>query len=48
MTPKLLLIAALMAALPALTGCAPLVVGAAGALAADEIMEQENGGDGLF
>ena len=31
-----------------LSGCAPVVIGAAGAVVADEVIEQEKGGDGLF
>ncbi|WP_374429183.1 hypothetical protein [Tabrizicola sp.] len=40
----------LMAALLMLTlaGCAPLVVGGAAAVVADEVVEQDKGGDGLF
>ncbi len=40
----------LMAALLLLTmaGCAPLLIGGAGAVVADEVIEQEKGGDGLF
>lgn len=30
------------------SGCAALVIGAAGAVVADEAVEQKNGGDGLF
>lgn len=37
----------LMAAL-AVTGCAPLIIGGAGAIVADEVVEQDKGGDGLF
>jgi len=37
----------LMAALTA-SGCAPLVVGGAVAVVADEAIEQDQGGDGLF
>ena len=39
-----------LAALLALTvaGCAPLVVGGAVAVVADEAIEQDQGGDGLF
>lgn len=29
-------------------GCAPLIIGGAGAVVADEVVEQEKGGDGLF
>jgi hypothetical protein len=32
----------------ATAGCAPLVIGGATAVVADEVIEQENGGDGLF
>ncbi len=32
----------------AITGCAPLVIGGAVAVVADEAIEQEKGGDGLF
>ncbi len=32
----------------AVSACAPLVVGGAVAVVADEVIEQENGGDGLF
>jgi hypothetical protein len=40
----------LMAALVLLTmaGCAPLLIGGAGAVVADEVVEQDKGGDGLF
>lgn len=40
----------LMAALLMLTmaGCAPLVIGGAAAVVADEAIEQDQGGDGLF
>lgn len=40
----------LMAALLMLTmaGCAPLLVGGAAAVVADEAVEQDKGGDGLF
>lgn len=37
----------LIAAL-AISGCAPLLIGGAAAVVADEAVEQENGGDGLF
>jgi hypothetical protein len=30
------------------SGCAPLIIGGATAVVADEIVEQEKGGDGLF
>ncbi len=31
-----------------MTGCAPLLIGGAGAIVADEAIEQDQGGDGLF
>lgn len=31
-----------------LAGCAPLIVGGAAAVVADEVVEQDRGGDGLF
>lgn len=31
-----------------LAGCAPLIIGGAGAVVADEVVEQDKGGDGLF
>jgi len=31
-----------------MSGCAPLLVGAAGAVVLDEAAERSNGGDGLF
>lgn len=39
-------LAALVAGL--LAGCAPLLIGGAGAIVADEAIEQDQGGDGLF
>jgi hypothetical protein len=41
-------ILALVLAALAVTGCAPLVVGGAVAVVADEAVEQDKGGDGLF
>jgi putative component of membrane protein insertase Oxa1/YidC/SpoIIIJ protein YidD len=41
------LVAALLALL-SLSACAPLLVGGAVAVVADEAIEQEKGGDGLF
>ena len=32
----------------AMSGCAPLLVGGAGAVIVDEAIEQDQGGDGLF
>lgn len=40
--------AAVLAMILALSGCAPLVVGGAVAVVADEAIEQDQGGDGLF
>lgn len=39
-----------LAGLLALTvaGCAPLLIGGATAVVADEVVEQDKGGDGLF
>ena len=31
-----------------LSGCAPVIIGGAAAIVADEVIEQEEGGDGLF
>jgi hypothetical protein len=31
-----------------MAGCAPLIIGGAGAVVADEVIEQDQGGDGLF
>ena len=41
-------VAVALAAMVALSGCAPLLIGGAGAVVADEAIEQEQGGDGLF
>jgi hypothetical protein len=32
----------------ATAGCAPLIIGGAGVVVADEVIEQDQGGDGLF
>jgi hypothetical protein len=32
----------------AMSGCAPLLIGGAGAVVVDEAIEQDQGGDGLF
>jgi hypothetical protein len=42
-----LAVVVLMAALM-VSGCAPLLIGGAGAVVADEVIEQDQGGDGLF
>ena len=39
---------ATLAGLTAISGCAPLVIGGAAAVVADEAIEQDKGGDGLF
>lgn len=39
---------AAMLALSLAAGCAPLIIGGAGAVVVDEVIEQEQGGDGLF
>jgi hypothetical protein len=39
---------AILAAFVLVGGCTPLVVGGAAAVVADEAIEQEKGGDGLF
>ena len=46
MTPRLPLLALL--ALTLLSACAPLVVAGAGAVVADAVVEENQGGDGLF
>lgn len=45
-TPWILLTA--LVSIATLTACAPLVVGGAAAVVADEAIEQDKGGDGLF
>ncbi len=47
MTTKLTVLLALLA-LPFATACVPVALGVGGAIVADEIVEQEQGGDGLF
>lgn len=47
MHTKLWLVITLVAG-TALSGCAPIIVGAAGAVVADKVVEDQNGGDGLF
>lgn len=42
------LIVALVLASSTLSGCAPLIIGAAGVVIADEALERKRGGDGLF
>ena len=48
MQSKLGLILAIAATWAVLSGCVPLVIGAGGAVLADKLVEQEQGGDGLF
>ena len=48
MQGKFWLILVLVTAGAAMSGCVPLMAGAGGAVLGDQIMEQENGGDGLF
>jgi len=48
MQRKLRLILAIVATWAVLSGCVPLVIGAGGAVLADKLVEQEQGGDGLF
>jgi len=45
---KFWLLFALVIASAGISGCTAVVVGGAGALIADEVMEQKNGDDGLF
>jgi len=45
---KLWLVLALVASGATISGCVPLVVGAAGAVVVDEVIERKQGGDGLF
>ncbi len=47
MNRKILLIL-MLAALPSLSACGAALVGAGGAVVADKVAEEENGGDGLF
>jgi hypothetical protein len=38
----------LLVSVLSLTACAPLLIGGAGVVVADEVIEQDKGGDGLF
>ncbi len=38
----------LLVSTTALSACSPLIVGAGAAVIADEVIEREKGGDGLF
>lgn len=48
MQKNLGLIIVLLMAATTLSGCAAVAVGAAGAVVADKVVEDRNGGDGLF
>ena len=48
MTNKFWLILTLVTGATALSGCVPVAIGAAGVVIADEAIEQDQGGDGLF
>ena len=48
MKNNLFLTLALMVAGATFSGCVPVLIGAAGAVAVDEVLEQKQGGDGLF
>lgn len=48
MNRKILIVLALVAGNTLLTGCGPLIIGAAAVVVADEVAERKNGGDGLF
>lgn len=45
---RTLAIVTLLTAATLLSACAPLLIGGAGAVVADEVIEQDQGGDGLF
>ena len=45
---KKLWIAIALATLVATSGCAPLLIGGGAAVVADQAVEKEKGGDGLF
>ncbi len=48
MTPRLILTFALLASTSLLSACAQLAIGAGAAVIADEVVEDQRGGDGLF
>jgi hypothetical protein len=48
MQNKLWLILVLAASSAALSGCVPVAFGAAGAVIADKVVEDQKGGEGLF
>jgi predicted small secreted protein len=41
-------IAALILTAALLSGCGPIIIGAGGAVLADKVVEDQQGGDGLF
>lgn len=45
---RIWILAGLALAAALMSGCGPLVVGAGGAVIADQAVEDERGGDGLF
>ena len=48
MRNKVWLLLALVTGSAVLAGCVPVAIGAAGAVIADEAIENDQGGDGLF
>ncbi len=48
MQKMILAVLALVTAAAAISGCAPLLIGGGAAVVADEAIEQDQGGDGLF
>ena len=48
MTYRTLGLVALLLATGLLSACAPLLIGGGGAIVADQVAEDQNGGDGLF
>jgi hypothetical protein len=48
MKNKLWLMVVLAAASAAVSGCVPAAIGAAGVVAVDQVMEDQDGDDGLF
>ncbi len=45
---KMILAALALGLAATLSACGPLLLGGAGAVIADEVIEQDTGGDGLF
>jgi len=48
MKNKIWLVMVLVTTGAAVSGCIPVIIGAAGAVAVDEVLENKQGGDGLF